>query len=70
MKNPLAIILIVLGVGLGIYGVTQLGDSGASLEVAGIELSAEDSGKKTSAYVMIGLGVLCLIGGIGMSKKS
>lgn len=69
MKNPLAIILILIGLGLGIYGITQLNDSGGSVEIAGIELSAEDSGKKTSAYAMIGFGILSLIGGIGLSKR-
>ncbi len=69
MKNPLAIILIVVGLGLGIYGISQLGNSGASVKVGGLELKAEDSGAKTQSYVMIGLGAICLIGGISMSKK-
>ncbi len=70
MKNPLAIILIVVGIALGIYGATQLDNSKKSVEVAGIELGVKDKGSSNSAYVMIGLGVLSLIGGVMMSRKS
>ncbi len=70
MKNPLGIVLIIVGLILGIYGITQLGDSGKSVEVAGIELGVEDKGKSKQAYMFIGLGVLSLVGGIGMSRRS
>ncbi len=70
MKNPLSIILIVLGIGLGIYGIMQLGDSKKSVEVAGIELSAKDEGGREKAFVLIGLGAVCLIGGVYMSKRA
>jgi hypothetical protein len=70
MKNPLAILLIVVGIALGIYGAMQLNDSKKSLEVAGIELGVKDEGSSNAAYVMIGLGVLSLIGGVMMSRKS
>ncbi len=69
MKNPLSIVLIVVGLILGIYGITQLGDSGKSVEVAGIELGVKDKGAQTQAYMFIGLGVLSLIGGLAMSRR-
>lgn len=70
MKNPLSIILIIAGLLLGIYGIMQLGDSGKSVEVAGIELGVKDKDKSTKSYLFIGLGVLSLIGGVAMSKRS
>jgi len=69
MKNPLSIVLIIVGIALGIYGVTQFGDSGKSVEVAGIELGVQDKGARTQAYLFIGLGVLSLIGGLAMSRR-
>lgn len=69
MKNPFAIILIIAGLALGIYGIMQLGDSGKSVEVAGIELGVKDKDKSTQAYLFIGLGVLGIIGGVAMSKR-
>jgi uncharacterized membrane protein len=70
MKNPLSIILIIVGILLGVYGIMQVGDSGKSVEVAGIELGVKDKGASKQAYLFIGLGVLSLIGGFAMSKRS
>lgn len=69
MKNPLSIVLIIVGLLLGIYGAMQVSDSGKSVEVAGIELGVKDKGARTQAYVFIGLGVLSLLGGMAMSKR-
>ncbi len=69
MKNPLSIILIIVGIALGIYGITLFGDSGKSVDVAGIELGVKDKGAQTQSYLFIGLGVLSLIGGIALSRK-
>lgn len=69
MKNPFSILLIIAGLLLGIYGIMQLGDSGKSVEVAGIELGVKDKDKSTQAYLFIGLGVLGLVGGIVLSKR-
>lgn len=69
MKNIIAIILIVLGVALGIYGYSTLQDSGGSLEMGDIEISAQDSGQRNQGYILMGLGVVCLIGGVYTLKK-
>lgn len=69
MKNTIAIILIVLGVALGIFGYSTLQDSGGSLEIGHMEISAQDSGQRNLGYVLIGLGVVCLIGGVYTLKK-
>ena len=69
MKNPFSILLIIVGLLLGIYGITLIGDSGKSVEVAGIELGVKDKGARTQAYMFIGLGALSLIGGLAMSRR-
>jgi hypothetical protein len=70
MKNPFAIILIIVGIALGIYGITLFGDSGKSVDIAGIELGVKDKGAQNQSYLFIGLGVLSIIGGVVMSKKN
>lgn len=71
MKQTIGIILIVFALGLGYLGFTKLQDSRAGVEVLGLEITAEDKGSSTEAYVMLGLGAVCLIGGIVLlaSKK-
>jgi LPXTG-motif cell wall-anchored protein len=69
MKNPFSLILIIVGLLLGIYGIVQLGDSGKSVEVAGIELGVKDKGQSNQAYMFIGLGALSLIGGIIIARR-
>lgn len=69
MKNPLAIILTLGGIALGIYGITMLGDSSASVDILGVELGVEDNDMKMEAFLFIGLGVASLIGGLFLMKK-
>jgi len=70
MKNAVALILIVLGLGLGYFGFTKMDSSGKSLEIGNLELSAQDSGAKTQSYLMLGGGVICLVLGVGVLMKS
>jgi len=71
MKNIIGVFLIILAVGLGYMGVNKVSNSGSSVEVIGIELSASDEGKKTTGLTYLGLAVVSLIGGITlMVKKS
>lgn len=69
MKNLLPIILIILGLGLGYAGFNKLDNSSASLEIGGLEISAGDKQSSTTAYVMMGFGVICLIGGISVASR-
>lgn len=69
MKNLLPILLIIIGLGLGYTGFNKLENNTASLEIGDLEISAGDKSSSTTAYVMMGLGVVCLIGGIGMASK-
>jgi len=69
MKQAIGILLIVVSLFLGYTGVNKLSNSGGSVEVVGIELSASDEGAKTTAYVMIGLAVVSFIGGVTLIGK-
>jgi len=69
MNKAVGIILIVVAIVLGYMGYNQVAESTASAEILGVEISASDEGGQTSGYIMIGLGVACLIGGIVMMGR-
>lgn len=71
MKKIIGIIIIVIAMGLGYMGITKIGESTASVEIVGIELSASDEGGQTTGYIYLGLAVISFIGGIVLvSQKS
>lgn len=69
MKRNLGILLIVIGVGLGIFGFTKFDDSQSGIEIGDLEISAENQSAKNDAYVWLGLGALLLVGGIFLINK-
>lgn len=72
MKTIIGTILIVGAIALGYFGIKGLQESSKSVEVLGIELSADDKGGKEVAYIQLGAAVLALVGGIylvGAKKK-
>lgn len=69
MKSAIGIILIVAALVLGYLGVNQIQESSNSVEVLGIELTAEDKGGKETGYIQLGLGVVALAGGIYLLGK-
>ncbi len=72
MKSVIGIILIAGAVILGYLGITNLQKSSKSVEILGIELTAEDNKDKEIAYIEIGAAVVALVGGIyllGQKKK-
>ena len=69
MNRTIGIILIIAALILGYFGVNKLDDSGGSVNVLGVKISAQDSGAKETAYVMLGLGAICLIGGVTMLNR-
>ncbi len=69
MKKIIGIVLIIVAMAAGYMGITNLSNSGKSLEIAGLELSATDEGKQTTGFVYAGLAVICLIGGITLVGK-
>ncbi|WMX13411.1 MULTISPECIES: hypothetical protein [unclassified Aureispira] len=70
MNKVISIGLIVIGIGLGIFGYTQVNDNTKSLEIGNLELSAQKDSESTTGYLMLGAGAIFLIGGvIGITKK-
>ena len=69
MKKIIGIILIIAALVLGYLGVNQVQESANSVEVLGIELSAEDKGGKETGYIELALGVVALVGGIYLVSK-
>ncbi len=69
MKNPLGIILTLVGLALVIYGITVFGDSGESASVLGLDVSVQDNDMRTQSYLFMGAGVLALIAGIVTMRK-
>ena len=64
MKKIIGIALIVLSLALGYLGFTKFSNSGESVEIVGIELSAEDNKAKTSSYLYLGFALVSMIGGV------
>ncbi len=72
MKSIIGIILIAGAIILGYLGITNLQKSSKSVEILGIEITAEDNKGKEIAYVEIGVAIITLIGGIyllGQKKR-
>jgi len=68
MKKIIGIVLIVLSVYLGYTGITTFSNSGESVEVLGLEISAEDKKEKSTAFIYLGLALVTLIGGVVLTK--
>jgi len=69
MKRTTGIILIVLALFLGFVGVKKLDNSGGTVNILGIKISAQDKGAKETAYVLLGAAALCLIGGVTVMNR-
>lgn len=61
-------LLIILSVYLGYVGFTKFSNSGESVEVIGIEISAEDEKQKSTSFIYLGLAFASLIGGVSLVK--
>jgi len=64
MKKVIGIILIVAALVLGYMGINGLSQSSKSVELLGMEITAEDGASKQNAYIELGLGVVALVGGM------
>ncbi|MFZ1677059.1 MAG: hypothetical protein WBP41_06005 [Saprospiraceae bacterium] len=69
MNKSMGIILIILALFLGYVGINKLDNSGGEVNILGIKFSAQDKGAKETAYIILGAGALCLIGGVSMLNK-
>lgn len=67
----LGIILIVGGILLGYFGFQKQDENKANLKIGDLELTAKDKNNTTTAWIMIGAGVVAVIGGaVLMSRKT
>lgn len=64
MKRTTGIILIVAALVFGFLGINKLDESGGTVNLLGIKISAQDEGAKQTGYIFLGLAALCLIGGV------
>ncbi len=69
MNKTTGIILIIAALLLGFLGVNKLDESGGSVDILGIKISAEDEGAKQTGYIFLGLAAICLVGGVIMMKR-
>lgn len=69
-KKIVPLILLIAGLGLAIWGFTKQQDTGTSLEIGDLEISAKDEKASTTNYVIIGAGVVSFIAGAVMLGKS
>ena len=70
MKNTIGIIMIIAALVLGYFGYDKLQNAEAGIEIGDLEFSASDKGSKEAAYILLGLGAICLVSGIiSISKE-
>lgn len=69
MKKTAGIILIALAILLGYFGIEGIRNSGESVEVLGIEISAENKQDKTIAYTELAGALVAFVGGIYLIGK-
>jgi hypothetical protein len=69
MKRLLGLLLILGALALGYLGYTRLQENKAEIKIGELEISAQDKQSKQEAYVFFGLGAICLIAGLTMSRS-
>lgn len=70
MTKGIGIVLLVIGIALGIYAISNSKNDKAELNIGGLELSAEsksESNRTTLLYVIAGVCVVA--GAVTMSRK-
>lgn len=69
MKKIIPLILILGGLAIGFFGFTKLNNSSTGVEIGNLEIKAEDKESSSMAYLMIGLGVFMVVGGVTQAGK-
>ena len=67
LNNTLKIVLLVVGIGLIVYGLYTAISPEVSVNAGPLQIEAQ--GDNTQNYAMIGLGILALIGGLAFKKR-
>jgi hypothetical protein len=70
MKSILAVILIVAALVFAYLGIDTLRGSGASVDILGVEIEAQDQGARQTAYAYLGIAAICLICGVWLVRGS
>ena len=69
MKKLTGVLLLGLAIYLGYQGITMFSDSAASVDIVGIELSAENNQQKTTSFLYMGAALVSVVGGIVLLKS-
>ena len=70
MQKTIGIVLIGVAFGLGYFGIKNLNEKKADVKIGDVEISATSSESNNKAYILIGAGVLCLIGGVVLVARN
>lgn len=70
MKQTFGIILIIAALALGYLGYDKMQNSKAGIKIGDLEISASNKTSSESAYLLLGLGAVCLLGGLVMITRS
>ena len=68
MKRLIGYILIIGALALGYLGYNKLQENKAEIKIGDLEISANAGDTKQEAYLMFGLGVVCLLAGMALSR--
>lgn len=69
MKQTVGIILLIAALAFGYLGFDKMQNSKAGIKIGDLEISATDKSSNESAYLFLGLGAVCLLGGIVMISR-
>lgn len=69
MKQVIGIILIIAAIALGYLGYDKMQNSKAGIKIGDLEISATDKTSNESAYLLLGLGAICLLGGVVLISR-
>ena len=69
MKQVIGIILIIAAIAMGYLGYDKMQNSKAGIKIGDLEISATDKTSNESAYLLLGLGAICLLGGVVLISR-
>ncbi len=69
MKQIIGIILIIAAIAMGYLGYDKMQNSKAGIKIGDLEISATNKTSNESAYLLLGLGAVCLLGGVVLLSR-
>ncbi|MBD0725798.1 hypothetical protein B6A10_11450 [Flavobacterium sp. L1I52] len=70
VSKIIAIILIVISLGLGYFGLNKVKENTTEVNFLGLKIEASNESEKRQGYIYLGLAVLLFGGGIYTINKS